>query len=322
MMKMQKHVRHFPVREMIELKKRMRPSPIRETKSEKIFYFVNNLVLVLFSIICLYPVLCIISGAISDPTQVGLGLVTFYPKGFSMEGFRYVLKDHWLVNGFLMSVFYTVAGTAINIVITFVTAFALSRRELMGRTFLNLFFAFTMWFSGGIIPAYLLIRNLKLINTVWALLLPGAMSVWNMIVCRTFLANTIPEELFEAAAIDGAGYVRYMLVIALPLSKAIIATLILWYAIAHWNAYFGALIYINKKALKPFSLYLREYLVQQNTMDIAELTAGEEVRMDLMGITELMKNSLTLLSCLPLWILYPFVQKYLVQGVMIGSVKG
>jgi len=146
--------------------------------------------------------------------------------------------------------------------------------------------------------------------------------LWNMIVCRTFLANTIPEELFEAAAIDGAGYVRYMLVIALPLSKAIIATLILWYAIAHWNAYFGALIYINKKALKPFSLYLREYLVQQNTMDIAELTAGEEVRMDLMGITELMKNSLTLLSCLPLWILYPFVQKYLVQGVMIGSVKG
>lgn len=128
--------------------------------------------------------------------------------------------------------------------------------------------------------------------------------------------------MFDAASIDGAGYVRYMLTIALPLSKAIIAVLMLWYAIAHWNAYFNALIYITNKKLKPFSLYLREYLVQQNTMDIAELTADEEIRMDLLGTSELMKNSLTLISCLPLWILYPFVQKYLVKGVMIGSVKG
>lgn len=128
--------------------------------------------------------------------------------------------------------------------------------------------------------------------------------------------------MFDEASIDGAGYVRYMLTIALPLSKAIIAVLVLWYAIAHWNAYFNALIYITNKKLKPFSLYLREYLVQQNTMDIAELTADEEIRMDLLGTSELMKNSLTLISCLPLWILYPFVQKYLVKGVMIGSVKG
>lgn len=294
----------------------------RDTKGEKVFYFFNAAFLLLFAVLCLYPVFCIISGAISDPKQVGLGLVTFYPKGFSLEGFRLVLKDYWLLNGFGMSVFYTLAGTSINLVITFLTAFALSRRELMGRTFLNLLFAFTMWFSGGIIPSYLLVRNMGLINTVWALLLPGAMSVWNMIVCRTFLASTIPEELFEAASIDGTGYVRYMLTIVLPLSKAIMAVLALWYAIAHWNAYFGALIYISDKKLKPFSLYLREYLVQQNTMDIAELTAGEEVRMDLLGTTELMKNALTLLSCMPLWIMYPFVQKYLVKGVMLGSVKG
>lgn len=299
-----------------------KPSPIKDSKGERVFYFLNGLLLLLFAVVCLYPVLCIISGAISDPKQVGLGLVTFYPKGFSLEGFRLVLKDKWILNGFGMSVFYTVAGTAINIVLTFITAYALSRRELMGRTFISLLFAFTMWFSGGIIPTYLLVRNMGMINTVWALLLPGAMSVWNMIVCRTFLQNTIPEELFDAASIDGAGYVRYMLTIALPLSKAIIAVLVLWYAIAHWNAYFNALIYITNKKLKPFSLYLREYLVQQNTMDIAELTAGEEIRMDLLGTSELMKNALTLISCLPLWILYPFVQKYLVKGVMIGSVKG
>lgn len=303
-------------------KVKIKSSPIKDSKGERVFYFLNGLFLLLFAVICLYPVLCIIAGAISDPKQVGLGLVTFYPKGFSLEGFRLVLKDKWILNGFGMSVFYTVAGTAINIVLTFITAYALSRRELMGRTFISLLFAFTMWFSGGIIPTYLLVRNMGMINTVWALLLPGAMSVWNMIVCRTFLQNTIPEELFDAASIDGAGYVRYMLTIALPLSKAIIAVLVLWYAIAHWNAYFNALIYITNKKLKPFSLYLREYLVQQNTMDIAELTAGEEIRMDLLGTSELMKNSLTLISCLPLWILYPFVQKYLVKGVMIGSVKG
>lgn len=297
-------------------------SAIRDTRGEKVFYAVNALLLILFAVLCLYPVLCIISQGISDPSKVGLGLVTFYPQGFSLEGFRYVLKDRWLLNGFKMSVFYTVAGTAINIVITYLTAFALSRRELMGRGFLNLFFAFTMWFSGGIIPFYLQVKSLGMINTPWALLLPGALSVWNMIVCRTFLSTTIPEELFDAASIDGAGYVRYMLVIALPLSKAIIAVLTLWYAIGHWNSYFNALIFINDKTLKPFSLYLREYLVQSATMDIAELTAGEEVRADLIGMTELMKNALILMSCLPLWILYPFIQKYLVQGVMIGSVKG
>ena len=307
---------------MQETSKKRTVSPVRDTKSEKVFYAVNTALLVLFAGICLYPILCIISQGISDPFKVGLGLVTFYPQGFSLVGFQRLLENQWLINGFGMSVFYTVAGTAINIFVTFLTAFALSRRELLGRGFLNLFFAFTMWFSGGLIPSYLLVRNLGMINTVWALLIPGAMSVWNMIVCRTFLQNSIPEDLFEAASIDGAGYVRYMLTIVLPLSKAIIAVLVLWYAIGHWNAYFNALIYINKKELKPFSLYLRDYLVVSSTMDVADLTAGEDVAAELMGIITLMKNSLTLISCLPLWILYPFIQKYLVQGVMVGSVKG
>ncbi len=290
--------------------------------SDRPFYFLNGLLLILFTIICGYPILCIISQAISDPLQVGLGLVTFYPRGFSLKGFQYVLKDRWLIHGFLMSILYTVTGTVINVMLTYITAFSLSRRELPGRGFLQLFFAFTMWFSGGMIPEYLLVKNMGLIDNFWALILPGAMSVWNMIVCRTFLQNSIPEELFDAAKVDGAGYVRYMLEITVPLSKAIIAVLVLWYAIGHWNSYFNALIYITDKSLRPFSLYLRDYLVMQSTMDIADLTAGESVRKDLQGITELMKNSLILLSCLPLWILYPFIRKYLVQGVMIGSVKG
>ncbi len=290
--------------------------------SDRPFYLLNGILLALFTIVCVYPILCIVSQAISDPVQVGLGLVTFYPRGFSLKGFQYVLKDRWLIHGFLMSVLYTVTGTVINVMLTYITAFSLSRRELPGRGFLQLFFAFTMWFSGGIIPEYLLVKNMGLIDNFWALILPGAMSVWNMIVCRTFLQNSIPEELFEAVKVDGAGYIRYMLEITIPLSKAIIAVLVLWYAIGHWNSYFNALIYITDKSLRPFSLYLRDYLVMQNTMDIADLTAGEAVRKDLQGITELMKNSLILLSCLPLWILYPFIRKYLVQGVMLGSVKG
>lgn len=291
-------------------------------KGDGLFYAVNGAVLGVFAMICVYPILCIIAQAISDPAQVGLGLVTFYPKGFSLKGFYYVLKDKWMVRGFGMSLFYTVCGTSINIVLTYITAFAFSRKEMMGRSALQLLFAFTMWFSGGLIPSVLLVKNLGMFNTVWALLLPGALNVWNMIVCRTFLQTSIPEELFDAAKVDGCGYIRYMLTIALPLSKAIIAVLVLWYAIGHWNAYFDALIYIQEKILKPFSLYLREYLVAQTTMDIAELTAGEEVRKDLQGMTELMKNSLILMSCLPLWVLYPFIGKYLVQGAMIGSVKG
>lgn len=303
-------------------KPRMKAALRKKGTGDKRFYFLNGLFLVLFTGLCLYPILCIISQAISDPMQVGLGLVTFYPRGFSLKGFYYVLKDKWLVHGFFMSVFYTVTGTVINVILTYLTAFVFSRKELIGHGFLQLVFAFTMWFSGGIIPMYLLVKNLHMVNTVWALLLPGGMSVWNMIVCRTFIQNSIPEELFESARMDGAGYVRYMMQITIPLSKAIIAVLVLWYAIAHWNAYFDALVYINDKSLKPFSLYLRDYLVAQNSMDIAELMAGEEVRKDLQGITELMKNSLILLSCLPLWILYPFIRKYLVQGVMVGSVKG
>lgn len=294
----------------------------RTTGRDKIFYFVNGVILTIFTIFCLYPILCIISQAISDPVQVALGLVTFYPRGFSLMGFYYVLKDKWILHGFLMSLAYTLSGTAVNLVITYITAYALSRKELRGRTFFNLLFAFTMWFSGGLIPTYLLIKNLHLINTFWALIIPGALNVWNMIVCRTYLETSIPADLFDAASVDGAGYIRYMFSICIPLSKPIIAVLCLWYAIGHWNDYFSPLIYVTKKELKPFSLYLREYLVLQSNMDISDLMAGEEVRMDLQGMGELMKNSLILLSCIPLWILYPFIRKYLVQGIMVGSVKG
>ena len=295
-----------------------RTSHLKDTRSEKVFYFLNGVFLTAFFLITLYPILCVISGAISSPIAVATGKVTFYPVGFSLRGFELNLKNPKVLQGFANSAFYTVLGTALNLAITLVTAFVMSRRELPGRTAISFFMAFTMWFSGGLIPTFLLVRDLGMFNTRWALLIPGLLSVWNMIVCRTYINSTIPEEMFEAASIDGCGYVRFFLTMVLPLSTAIIAVLTLWYAIGHWNAYFNALIYVYDPAKQPLQLYLRAMLVTENVADLSNVDTSTES----LGVQELMKNSLILIACLPLWILYPFVQRYFVEGVMIGSVKG
>ena len=295
-----------------------RTSHLKDTRSEKVFYFLNGVFLTAFFLITLYPILCVISGAISSPIAVATGKVTFYPVGFSLRGFELNLKNPKVLQGFANSAFYTVVGTALNLAVTLVTAYVMSRRELPGRTAISFFMAFTMWFSGGLIPTFLLVRDLGMFNTRWALLIPGLLSVWNMIVCRTYINSTIPEEMFEAASIDGCGYVRFFLTMVLPLSTAIIAVLTLWYAIGHWNAYFNALIYIYDPAKQPLQLYLRAMLVTENVADLSNVDTSTES----LGVQELMKNSLILIACLPLWILYPFVQRYFVEGVMIGSVKG
>lgn len=289
-----------------------------DTRSERVFYFSNGLLLTLFLLLTLYPILCLISGAISDPVAVYTGKVTFYPIGFNLRGFELNLQNANVLRGFANSLFYTVAGTALNVVVTLITAYALSRRELPGRTGISFFMAFTMWFGGGIIPFFLLVRDLGLLNSRWSLLITGLMSVWNVVVCRTYITSTVPDEMFEAASIDGCGYFRFFAVMVLPLSKAIIAVLTLWYAIGHWNSYFHALIFISDKSKQPLQLLLRSMLVTDLTMDLS----GIDVETESLGVQELMRNSLILIACLPLWILYPFVQRFFVKGVMIGSVKG
>ena len=289
-----------------------------DTRSERVFYFSNGLLLTLFLLLTLYPILCLISGAISDPVAVYTGKVTFYPIGFNLRGFELNLQNANVLHGFVNSLFYTVVGTALNVVVTLITAYALSRRELPGRTGISFFMAFTMWFGGGIIPFFLLVRDLGLLNSRWSLLITGLMSVWNVVVCRTYITSTVPDEMFEAASIDGCGYFRFFAVMVLPLSKAIIAVLTLWYAIGHWNSYFHALIFISDKSKQPLQLLLRSMLVTDLTMDLS----GIDVETESLGVQELMRNSLILIACLPLWILYPFVQRFFVKGVMIGSVKG
>ncbi len=292
---------------------------IRYGREDRIFYTLNTLLVTFFLLITLYPILCLISSSISSPYAVYAGQVTFYPIGFSLKGFKMVFSSQSLISGFLNSVFYTVAGTFLNVVTTMMAGYAMSRKQLIGRSLLNFFFAFTMWFSGGIIPFYLLVRNLGIFNTRWALLLPGLMSVFNMIVCRTFITTSIPEELFESVSIDGCGYFRYFTAIVLPLSSAIIGVLTLWYAIGHWNAYFNALIFLYDKSLFPLQLFLRNLLIENNEFDY---TMVDLLDKNNLGVSELMKNALIVAACLPLWLLYPFLQKYFVKGVMIGSIKG
>lgn len=287
-------------------------------RRERVFYAVNGLLLTLFFITTLYPLLCLISSAISDPTAVYTGRVTFYPVGFSLRGFEINLQNANLLNGFKNSVIYTVLGTALIVSITMITAFALSRHELIGRNVISFFFAFTMWFSGGLIPFFLLVRDLGMYNTIWAVIIPGVVNVWYIIVCRTYINSTISEEMFEAASIDGCGYFRFLCQMVLPLSTPVIAVLTLWAAIGHWNSYFNAMIFLQDKAMRPLQLFLRDYLIASNVVDMSNVDFTTES----MGLQELVKNSMILLSVLPLWILYPFIQKYFVSGIMVGAVKG
>jgi ABC-type glycerol-3-phosphate transport system permease component len=248
------------------------------------------------------------------------GRVWLLPVGFSLEGYKMVFNNAKVGWGFYNSVIYTIFGTIINLSITLITAFVLSRRELMGRSVLTFMFVFTMWFSGGMIPLYLQVRNLGLLNTRWALWLPIALNVWNMIITRTFMASTIPEDLFEAASIEGCGYFRYFIRIVLPLSGPIIAVMCLFYGIDHWNAYFRPLIYITSRKLMPLQIVLRDILVSNEIS--AEDLMSDSMTAASFGRVELLKYALIIVSCLPLWIAYPFIQKSFVRGVMIGAIKG
>jgi multiple sugar transport system permease protein/putative aldouronate transport system permease protein len=239
---------------------------IKLSFNDRVFYFFNNMFLWIALLLTLYPIVYIVSASFSSANAVTTGKVVLWPVDFSLEGYIAVFKDKSIVTGYYNSILYTVVGTVINVTMTLLAAFPLSRREMVGCKPLNFIFAFTMWFSGGMIPTYLLIRDLGWINTRWALWIPGAVGVWNVIITRTYFQTSVPEELFESANIDGCGYFRYFTSIVLPLSGAITAVITLFYAVGHWNAYFNAFLYLNKKDLFPLQLVLRDILIQ-NSID-------------------------------------------------------
>lgn len=301
-------------------------SAIKESRSDAVFKFFVHLFLFIILVIVLYPLIYIISASVSDPTAVNSGQMWLLPKGFTLEGFKVVFEHEQIWTGYMNTIFYTVLGVSINLAITLPAAYALSRKNLPGRNLIMILFVFTMFFSGGLVPTYLLVKNLGMIDTVWSLVLPNAAAIWNIIVCRTFYQVTIPKELEEAAIIDGCSTTKLFLKVVTPLSMPIIAVMALFYGVGHWNEYFSALIYLNDQAKYPLQMVLREILVIQEistqTTDPAALARDAEVMNQKMDTAAIMKYAVIIVSTLPMLIVYPFLQRYFVKGVMIGSLKG
>ncbi|MCQ6559517.1 carbohydrate ABC transporter permease [Paenibacillus mendelii] len=295
----------------------------RESTGDKLFITINAIVMFLVMVIVLYPLIYIISASISDPMYVNNGDMWLIPKGITFEGYERVFRNMDIWTGYRNTIFYTVVGTLINLVLTIPCAYALSRKDLEGRNYIMVLFIFTMFFSGGLIPHYLLIKNLGMIDTPWALLLPGAVSVWNIIITRTFFQSTIPRELEEAAEIDGCSNGKLFVRIILPLSAPIIAVMGLFYGVGHWNSYFGALIFLSDRDWFPLQLILREILIINQMSDSAMLGGAEaKAQAEQARIAEIVKYAVIIVSTLPVIAAYPFMQRFFVKGVMIGSVKG
>lgn len=267
----------------------------------------------------LIPLIFVLAASFSSPEALLSAKVFLWPTDFTLRGYRMVIEHEMLPTGFLNTIIYAVIGTAINIVMTVLAAYPLSRRDLRSRNAVMFIFAFTMLFSGGMIPAYLVVRSLGLINTLWAMVLPNAMAVWNVIITRTYFQTTIPSEMLESANIDGCDDFRFVLRMVIPLSAPIIAVNVLLYAVGHWNGYFNAMMYLNDTKKFPLQLVLREVLIQDQT---AGMTMDVQKQLEQQMTRYLLQYSTIVVGTVPVMLLYPLIQKYFVTGIMIGAVKG
>jgi multiple sugar transport system permease protein/putative aldouronate transport system permease protein len=297
-----------------------RKKKIELSRDDKIFYAVVNVVLTIITLIVLYPLVYVLSASFSSGKAILAGKVWLYPVDVSLEGYREVFKNQNIWIGYGNTIFYTIVATTLNVFFTMVAAYPLSRRVLPGKNFIMMLFTITMFFNGGMIPNYMLMKNLHLINTRAVMIIPGLISVYNLIIARTFIQSSIPYELYEACQVDGATHTRFFFQMVLPLSKAVLAVLALYYAVGHWNAYFNALLYLSDRTKYPLQLFLREILVA-NTMNEStgidpELLAAKQ------GMSDLLKYCLIVVATVPILCVYPFIQKYFATGVMIGSIKG
>ena len=288
-----------------------------ETLGDKLFRLIRNVILLFFCVIVLYPVIFVISASFSNPLSVMKNEVVLLPKGFTLIGYEKVFSNPDVWNSYKNTIVYTTVGTALNVILTSTGAFALSRKDFKGRNFWTFYITFTMFFSGGIIPMYLLIKQLNLYDTFWVMILPGAISAWNMIIMRTFFQSNVPMELQEAAIIDGCNDLVIFLKIALPLSMPIIAIMTLFYGVDHWNSFFGAMLYLSDRDKFPLQLILREILLQNISSGNVEGPAADQ---QIVG--ESIRYALIIVATVPILLVYPFIQKYFVKGVLIGAIKG
>lgn len=288
--------------------------------SDRIMRDIVYLLMFLLILIILYPLIYVVSSSFSSGEAVSTGKVLLWPVEFSLQGYKAVFAYQQVWVGYRNTIFYTVVGTLLNLMLTIMAAYPLSRKNFQFRNFYMTLFLITMFFSGGIIPNYILMTKLHLTNTRWSLILSGSISVYNMIIMRTYFQNNIPNELLEAAKIDGITDIGYLLKVVLPLSKSILAVITLYYAVAHWNSYFNAMLYLRDESLYPLQLVLRSIL-NVGKVDLSQITDAEIIK-QMRGLSDLMKYSLIIISSAPIIIAYPFVQRFFEKGVMIGSVKG
>ncbi|MDL2233654.1 carbohydrate ABC transporter permease [Ruminococcaceae bacterium OttesenSCG-928-L11] len=294
----------------------------RKSKQDIIFDVVVFIICLLFFLAAFYPLYFVIIASVSDPTAVSLGKVLWRPVDLSIRGYTYIFNNPDIWMGYGNTILYTVCGTLLGTFSTLLAAYALSRDDLPGRGIVMKLMLLTMFFNGGMIPTYLVVNSLGMVNTRLILVLMGAVVVYNIIIARTFFASNIPKELFEAASIDGCGNTRFFFTMVLPLSKAIVAVIALYIAIAYWNSYFNALIYVTKRSYFPLQLILREILILGQTLAQSGDSMDVEAIAEMQKISETIKYGVIIVSMLPVMCVYPFIQKYFVQGVMIGSVKG
>ncbi|MFE5320648.1 carbohydrate ABC transporter permease [Paenibacillus sp. NPDC056579] len=293
---------------------------IREATGDKVFNIVNYTILSIFFLSMLYPLIYIVSASFSSSEAVISGRVWLWPVDPGLKGYEAVFSNKAVWTGFANSLFYTVAGTIINVVLTLMAAYPLARRDFIGRNLIMFIFVFTIMFSGGLIPNYLLVKDLGLLDTRWAMIIPSALSVFNVIITRTYFQTNIPNEMLEAAQVDGSTDWQFLTRIVLPLSGPIVAVISLFYAVNHWNSYFSALLYLKDRELYPLQLVLRSILIQ-NQID-PSMVMSEEDLVARQGLADLLKYSLIVVATVPVLVIYPFVQKHFVKGVMIGSIKG
>lgn len=290
------------------------------SKSDMLFLFIVYGTVILISLLILYPLWFVIIASISDPNLVATGKVLFWPKGVTFEGFKYIFRDPRIWSGYYNTIRYTLVGTMLALFITIPAGYALSRNDMLGRGLIMKLLIVTKYFSGGLIPTYLVVKRLGLVNTPYVLMILGSFSVFNLILCRTYFLNTMPIELQEAAEIDGCGIFQYFMKIVIPLSKSIIAIMVLYYAVGHWNSFFNGLIYVTDSDLYPLQLILRDILITGQSVDPS--TVDPESLELMKQIARTIQYGVIIVSSLPVLVLYPFVQKHFVKGVMIGSVKG
>ena len=290
---------------------------MRDSRGDKVFYFFNHIFLGLLALIVLYPVYFIIIASFSDPDAVLAGKVILFPVGLNFDGYFKIMERTDVWQGYYNTIVYTLMTVALSLLVTIPAGWALSRKNMPGKKFLMMYFIIPMFFGGGLIPFYNVMSSLRLVNTIWAIVLPSILSVWNLFMTKTFFESSIPNGLIEAAKIDGAGHIRTFVSVVLPLAKAILAVMALYYAVGQWNSYFNAMIFLQDETKYPLQLVLKEILIaSESTVGGSGETILQQYR-----LANQLKYVSVIVSSLPVLMLYPFVQKYFAQGVMIGSLK-